>query len=84
MLDENFKTLIDEYTESEYIRGQQKARIDMLIDIVYMNARKQVSGERKYLYERSEMKIDADTILAIFQCDYTKDILDSFEGGDNK
>lgn len=84
MLDENFKTLIDEYTESEYIRGQQKARIDMLIDIVYMNARKQVSGERKYLYERSEMKIDADTILAIFQRDYTKDILDSFEGGDNK
>lgn len=84
MLDENFKTLIDEYTESEYIRGQQKAQIDILIDIVYMNARKQVSGERKYLYERSEMKIDADTILAIFHRDYPKDILDSFEGGDNK
>lgn len=84
MLDENFKTLIDEYTESEYIRGQQKARIDMLIDIVYMNARKKVGGERKYLYERSEMKIDADTILAIFQRDYPKEILDSFEGGDNK
>ena len=79
MLDENFKTLIDEYTESEYIRGKQNAQIQMLLDICNMKARKIGEHDHQYGYTLDDAKIECSTILAIFHVEYPRDILDLFK-----
>ena len=79
MIDENLKTIIDDYTESEYIRGKQNAQIQMLLDICNMKARKIGEHDHQYGYTLDDAKVECSTILAIFHEKYPQSILDLFK-----
>lgn len=78
-MDDNLKALIDYYNSCEFRRGAQTARIEMLIEIVFNNARKIGQHERRYGYELDDVKVDGSTILALFNERYPKEILDLFK-----
>ena len=76
-MEDNIKKLVDEYMQSEYLRGRHEAQIEMLVDILFMKAEQK--GKKKYGDSIDDLTIDGNTILAIFQRKYPQEIIDLFK-----
>lgn len=78
-MDDNTRILIDELKSAEYQLGKINTQVNMLIDILFINAEKTGKHERRYGYNLEDVSVDGKTILAIFRQEYPQKILDLFK-----